>query len=444
MAQDGPFGNDDKTVLRPTPGGRLGEQPQSMRAAQQSSPPPQQGNAAAGLNHASLADILVSGKSGSFLALSAGILSLAARLRTTVNYGSTDDLKQKLAKEVSAFEQQALGAGIQQEKVRMASYALCTFLDEIIQNTPWGSQSNWGHQSLLILFHKEAFGGERFFQVIDNIVKQPAQNLQLIEFYYVLLSFGFEGKYRLIANGMNSLEKQRQELYQLLQRLNGDFVPELSPRWQGQQNPKAALAAQLPLWVFASVAGGLLLLCYLGFSYAINANSDPVYNELLKLSREPVPMSMQESAPISVAPMKVARNRADRFKPLLRDEITKNMVEVVNDDTLRIRNSFLSGSDQVKPEFMPMLKKIAVELENQQDSILVTGHTDDKPIVSAKFPSNWHLSVARAKNVLAILANSANLKGAARAEGRADGEPLEANDSAEHRAFNRRVDILIK
>ena len=61
-------------------------------------------------------------------------------------------------------------------------------MDELIQNTPWGSQSNWGHQSLLILFHKEAFGGERFFQIIDNIVKQPAQNLQLIEFFMCLLS----------------------------------------------------------------------------------------------------------------------------------------------------------------------------------------------------------------------------------------------------------------
>jgi type VI secretion system protein ImpK len=91
-----------------------------------------------------------------------------------------------------------------------------------------------------------------------------------------------------------------------------------------------------------------------------------------------------------------------------------------------------------------MLKKIAKELENEQDSILVTGHTDDKPIVSARFPSNWHLSAARAKNVLAILTASAQLKGSARAEGRADGEPLAPNDTPEHRALNRRVDILIK
>jgi type VI secretion system protein ImpK len=74
----------------------------------------------------------------------------------------------------------------------------------------------------------------------------------------------------------------------------------------------------------------------------------------------------------------------------------------------------------------------------------VTGHTDDKPIVSARFPSNWHLSAARAKNVLAILTSSAQLHGALRSEGRADGEPLVPNDSPEHRAMNRRVDLLVK
>jgi type VI secretion system protein ImpK len=391
-----------------------------------------------------IAESLSGDKSSSFLALSAGILSLAARLRVTASYDAVNELKQKLAKEVSEFERQSLAKGIQQEKVRMASYALCTYLDEVIQNTPWGAQSNWGHQSLLILFHKEAFGGERFFQIIDNVVKQPAQNLQIIEFFYVLLSFGFEGKYRLIANGMNSLEKQRLELFQLIQRVSGDFAAELSPRWQGQNTNQSSLISHLPLWVFASVAAGLLLLCYLGFSYAVNTASDPVYTELLKLSKDSgLTLSASAQTVLPASQPVPTRPKLERFKPLLQDEIANNMVEVVDDSILRIRNSFPSGSDQVKPEFIPMLKKIAKELESQQDAVLITGHTDDKRIVSAKFPSNWHLSLARAKNVLAVLQETAHLT-AARAEGRADAEPLAANDSAENRALNRRVDILVK
>jgi type VI secretion system protein ImpK len=435
MVQQGPFGDDDKTVLRPSPGGRLPPQ-SSVTQIPPSAPLP-----TPNLNIPSLSQL--SGvNSDSLLTLSAGILSLAARLRTTVSYSGVDELKQKLAKEVREFENRGLNGGFQQETMRMASYGLCTFLDEIIQNTPWGSQSNWGHQSLLILFHKEAWGGERFFQILDHLVKQPAQNLALIELCYVLLSFGFEGKYRVMANGANELEKQRLELYQLTQRVRGDFPAELSPRWHGQKSENTSLISQVPLWIFASVAGGLLLFCYLGFAFFINSASDPVYRELLKLAKEP--LQVATAATISPPSAPVIANRLERFKPLLRDEIAQNMVEVVDDSIIRVRNSFPSGSDQVKAEFLPMLKKIAKELENEQDSILVTGHTDDKPIVSARFPSNWHLSAARAKNVLAILTASAQLKGSARAEGRADGEPLAPNDTPEHRALNRRVDILIK
>lgn len=436
MVQGGPFSNDDKTVLRPSPGGR---QPSSQKQNTQAIPPQVQPFSAVEPDMA----FINATATGSLLDLSAGVLSLAARLRSSVSYPDVDDLKHKLAKQVSEFERQALASGLQQEQVRMTSYALCSFLDELIQNTPWGAQSNWGHQSLLIQFHQEAWGGERFFQIVEHIVKQPAQHAGLIEFCHVLLSLGFEGKYRVMAQGLNDLEKQRVELYQLIQRFKGDAAVELSPRWRGVGGLKPSLMSQVPVWVLAAVAGGALILSYIGFIFFINAASDSTYKALLALSKESIAApATQATESVKVAPMLAAR--LERFKPLLADEIARNQVEVVDDNILRIRNAFASGSDQVKVEFMPMLKKIAQELAKSPASILVTGHTDDKPIVSARFPSNWHLSEARAKNVLGILRQAAPLQGSARAEGRADGEPLEPNDSLEHRAFNRRVDILVR
>ena len=121
------------------------------------------------------------------------------------------------------------------------------------------------------------------------------------------------------------------------------------------------------------------------------------------------------------------------------------MVEVVDDRILRIRNSFRSASDQLKPAYDPMLKKIADELVAGNDSLLVTGHSDNIPIRSARFPSNWHLSTARAKSVSDDLIKlEPALKGKIRFEGRADSEPLVPNDTPAHRAINRRVDLLIQ
>ena len=81
-----------------------------------------------------------------------------------------------------------------QEQVKIASYFLCSLIDETVLNTPWGNQSNWGHHSLLIQFHNEAWGGERFFQILDRLKQQPAQGLNLLELAYLCLSLGFEGK----------------------------------------------------------------------------------------------------------------------------------------------------------------------------------------------------------------------------------------------------------
>ncbi len=435
MVQQGPFGADDdgKTVILPNPGGRspVHAPPVSNMPAQPAAPA------------VDLQMLTGNTSANTLLSLASPLLSLSARLRVTVSYAGIEQLKQSLLKEVSEFETRSLQSGLLPEQVKSASYVLCAYMDEVIQNTPWGAQSNWGHMCLLISVHREAWGGERFFQVLDYALKQASQNVQLVELCYVLISFGFQGKYRVIANGSNELDKVRAELYQTIQRIRGDFPVELSPHWQGQNTGKKSLATQIPLWVISAVAASVLLLSYFAFLFALNASSDPVYKQLLSLAKEPTPLPQFAGSPMPAATPAAAKS-LQRFIPLLSTEISQNMVEVVDDKIIRIRNSFASGSDQIKPEFLPMLKKIAKELENGQDSIVVTGHTDDKAIVSAKFPSNWHLSVARAKNVLAILQSAANLPGASRSEGRGDGEPLVSNDSAEHRALNRRVDILIK
>lgn len=451
----GPFGDDDRTVIRPTPGGRRANptpvQPQSpMPSPAQTSPvvnvaPPPNPIYNSAAEAAVLPLTGVGFQQNPMLAAAQSLLSLASRLRQTAVYPAVDELRQRLSAEVSTFENRLLQSGTAADQTRMASYALCSFIDETILNTPWGSQSNWGHQSLLIMFHKEAWGGEKFFDIVGFLVKQPAQNLNLIELAYLFLSLGFQGKYRITANGLNELEKYRLELYQLIQRVKGDCEPELSPRWRGLSDVRNALIRYVPLWVIGAVLGVALILAYIGFVLALNARSDQLFADLFGLSKQPITLA-RAAAPLPQPVVKPPEpQRRERFKQLLAKEITADMVEVVDDSLLRIRNSFASASDQLKPEFEPMLKKIADELIAGQDRLLVTGHTDNVPIRSARFPSNWHLSTARAKSVSDDMVKIApELNGKVRFEGRADSEPLVPNDTPEHRAINRRVDLLIQ
>jgi len=74
---------------------------------------------------------------------------------------------------------------------------------------------------------------------------------------------------------------------------------------------------------------------------------------------------------------------------------------------------------------------------------LVTGHTDSSPIRTVRFPSNWNLSQERADVVRGMLAARLAAPTRVRAEGRADTEPVAANDVAENKARNRRVEVML-
>jgi len=91
---------------------------------------------------------------------------------------------------------------------------------------------------------------------------------------------------------------------------------------------------------------------------------------------------------------------------------------------------------------VPLFNRVAAALNQVPGQVLVSGHTDNQPIRSLRFPSNWHLSKERAASVQRLLAASVKPERLS-AEGRADTEPVADNGSAEGRARNRRVEILL-
>ena len=105
---------------------------------------------------------------------------------------------------------------------------------------------------------------------------------------------------------------------------------------------------------------------------------------------------------------------------------------------------FDSGSDQLKPEGRTLLDAIATGLISTANHIRVEGHTDNVPISSSRFPSNWELSTARATAIVAYLISKFGFApDRLSAAGYAEFRPMATNDTVEGRARNRRVDILV-
>lgn len=113
--------------------------------------------------------------------------------------------------------------------------------------------------------------------------------------------------------------------------------------------------------------------------------------------------------------------------------------------TLRIDDNllFTSGQAELIAGGETVLTSLVELIETFDGEVSVEGHTDSIPISTARFPSNWELSTARAISVLRYLAGAGIDPARLRAVGYADTRPLESNHSAEGRAANRRVELLL-
>ena len=103
-----------------------------------------------------------------------------------------------------------------------------------------------------------------------------------------------------------------------------------------------------------------------------------------------------------------------------------------------------SGSATLNPQSRPLLDRIAQLLRTEFDHpIVVEGHTDDQPIASGQFPSNWELSAQRATAVVRYFIRDHVAPGRLAASGYGAMHPLTSNATATGRARNRRVEIVL-
>jgi type VI secretion system protein ImpK len=315
-------------------------------------------------------------------------------------------------------------------------------LDEAVLNTPWGNDCGWSDHSLLSLFHKETKGGERSFHLLKSLAQNPSKNRNLLELVYVCLALGFEGEYRLIEGGKNKLTSIKDWLYQILQKERGIADPVLSPHWQGVTDRRNPLLQMVPVWVFGAVAAGLLTSIFTVLLFQLNNKSDPVFKEILTITPPTIAVAEPEPPPIPLPKPQLT------LSILLANEIANkqlNVKELTQRSTVTIQgdNLFDSGSASVNAAVFPLLQRIAESLNQLPGQVKVTGHSDNQPIRSARYPSNWHLSNARAASVSEALKETLSNPGRIQIEGKSDFEPVASNATKADRAKNRRVEITL-
>jgi len=100
------------------------------------------------------------------------VFILVNAMQQTTSQLSTDSLINKFSILINNFEENAEKKGARYDAIRAAKYCLCTFVDELAVRAGWADET-WSKNSLLVSFYDETWGGERFFEIIQNLKQDP-------------------------------------------------------------------------------------------------------------------------------------------------------------------------------------------------------------------------------------------------------------------------------
>jgi type VI secretion system protein ImpK len=429
---DDPFRPSDATILRPRPGaGRPGavEAPPAPFAASPAAayadplPPQSRGLLGTGLNP--------------LVQAASPLLLLAGQLRGTLSVPDIAGLRRHVLDEIRRFEERARTSGVASEVVLAARYALCAGLDEAVLSTPWGAHSEWAQQTLLVVLHREAWGGEKFFDMLERISQDPGRHVDLMELQYLLVALGFAGKYQVVDRGHARLAEVHHELYRALRGVRGQPQPELSLRWRGIEDRRNPLIRYVPWWVVGAAALGLLAVMFAFYYARLGSAAAPVHAALANVGLEDF------AVPAAAAPAP-----GPTLQQLLAPEVAARLVSVEAEGGRTIvtplaANLFSSGRATVNPEHLDLLRRIGEALGEVPGRVLVKGHTDDQPIRSLRYKDNFELSRERALTVADTLKPALGTRSGIEWTGVGSSEPRYRPESEpDNRARNRRVEIF--
>jgi type VI secretion system protein ImpK len=371
----------------------------------------------------------------------APLLNLAHVLRFSDVEPDPEHLRRACMEAITRYERDLGSARISPERARAAHYVVCATVDDVILSKPWGVRAGWARSGLVSTFHNDVTGGDRVFDILDHFHQSPGANKDLLLLLYLSLSLAFEGRTRVSAKGALELSRIRDSLYKTLIGQYGVFERELSPHWQGVQARHTPLRTMAALWTLLSLIALAFAFGYLFFTLSLNSATPPAPPETPTIAAQ----QPRAEPPRTVVPPKPTR--LDNLMAFLQPEVQRNLVTLANVNgrlRVRINNSglFNVGSADVSPQFRDLIQRIGGALAADKFRAVVIGYTDNVPIKTIQFPSNWHLSEARAKAVGDILSTFTG-PDAILTEGRADSDPIADNNTAEGREKNRRTEIMV-
>ena len=460
MSRDDPFGlrsDPARTRIRPVghrPAQRPAEEPAAWPDGARAHPWPPLG-AGGTMGGASLDQPRAN--DNSLVVAFAGLLSLAPELERASIPENPEVLRARLGEALVRARDAAIGRGVEPPRAEEAAWFVAALLDDVALNTPWGGASGWPARPLVAAMGGGVDAGERFFNRLDELIRHPERNPEMLELAHHCLALGFRGKHRVSgAAGVGALEQLRAQVARVLRRRE-EVVP-LAPHWEGVAAPDERPRLVVPTWSAFVLAAALLTGLYVLLATRLSDQGEslyaiaetlppperaavhrPVRNTGVEIPPPPEPIVIELYPALREAAPEPLRGALEG-----QDDVSLTTLSIQADDP----EVFRSARAEVNPVYVPLVATIAGVLAENIDNIsgvTVIGHTDSERVSRTNpFVTNQGLSEARAETIADLLAAGGVPADRITAEGRGAEEPIATNETREGKARNRRVEIRIE
>jgi type VI secretion system protein ImpK len=180
---------------------------------------------------------------------------------------SADDFNRRIDSFVADFSMKAEKAGKRPMLVKHSLYAFCALLDEIVLASGFPLRDEWARTPLQLRLFREHLAGEGFFNRLEVLREEPAENIEALEVYHTCLILGFQGKY--LLKGTEKRDYLMRHLGQDIQKIRGKKA-EFSPNWKLPHRFENYVRFEMPLWAWLALMALVVAIVFGVFRYLLD------------------------------------------------------------------------------------------------------------------------------------------------------------------------------
>lgn len=204
------------------------------------------------------------------------------KLQKMDDFGDGEGLRTQIFELLDQCESAAEEAGVPEDDIEDATFALVAFIDEVILSSNWAGTDEWMKTPIQLELYDQFDAGEVFFDRLEKLQDAPSANAEVLEVYYLCMTLGFKGKYQL--QEQQKLREIIEATADTLSTLPETKTEEMAPNARPDDQTKTEIQSKVPTWVIAAAAALLAVLLYGGMHLYISASARGVATAIRGLS----------------------------------------------------------------------------------------------------------------------------------------------------------------